>query len=227
VIAHQMKWFLCLSVAAHAVVLGAWRMPAYSPGTRGHVVELSVTQRAGNAVQQSQPTPEPEAHTATDNSIATTQTPTSAGRVASNPVFSQHRTPQLADSTAERPSSTASAAMTTATAAASVPASSASLQKEETDRRLRNSVMDLISRELTYPAIARRKGWQGTVKLQLHIEADGAITRLQVDETSGYSILDSAAMECLQLASIPGADRWLRGQAIDIVVPVEYRLVDG
>ena len=53
--------------------------------------------------------------------------------------------------------------------------------------------MELISRELTYPAIARRKGWQGVVKLELHIEADGSITGLQVDETSGYSILDKAA----------------------------------
>ena len=87
--------------------------------------------------------------------------------------------------------------------------------------------MELITRELTYPAIARRKGWQGVVKLELHIEADGSITHLQVDKTSGYSILDKAAMQCLQLASIPGAAQWLQGHAIDIVVPVEYRLLDS
>ena len=34
-------------------------------------------------------------------------------------------------------------------------------------------------------------------------------------------------MRCLQLAYIPGAERWLQGQAIDIVIPVEYRLVDS
>ncbi len=87
--------------------------------------------------------------------------------------------------------------------------------------------MQLISHELRYPAIARRKGWQGVVKLNLHIEPDGSITGLQVDETSGYAILDEAAMECLQLASLPGAAHWLQGQAIDIVVPVEYRLIDS
>jgi protein TonB len=121
--------------------------------------------------------------------------------------------------------SAASADRTTATPAAA--ASNSVINPEETERHLRNSVMELISRELTYPAIARHKGWQGVVKLELHIEADGAITRLQVDETSGYSILDKAAVECLQLASIPGAAYWLHGQAIDIVVPVEYRLVDS
>ena len=106
-------------------------------------------------------------------------------------------------------------------------ASNPVLRTEETDRHLRSSVMELITRELTYPAIARRKGWQGVVRLELHIEADGSITNLHIDQTSGYSILDKAAMQCLQLASIPGAALWLQGQAIDIVVPVEYRLVDS
>jgi TonB family protein len=120
----------------------------------------------------------------------------------------------------------ATAAIETATTAAAV-ASNPVLQREETDRHLRSSVMELVSRELTYPAIARRKGWQGIVKLELHIEADGSITDLQLAESSGYSILDRAAMQCLQFASLPGAARWLQGQTIDIVVPVEYRLVDS
>lgn len=112
-------------------------------------------------------------------------------------------------------------------AATTAVASNPVLQQAQTDRHLRNSVMELISRKLTYPAIARRKGWQGVVKLELHIEADGSISNLQVDETSGYSILDKAAMQCLQFASLPGAARWLQGQTVDIIVPVEYRLVDS
>ena len=120
----------------------------------------------------------------------------------------------------------ATAAIETATTAAAV-ASNPVLQREETDRHLRSSVMELVSRELTYPAIARRKGWQGIVKLELHIEADGSITDLQLAESSGYSILDRAALQCLQFASLPGAARWLQGRTIDIVVPVEYRLVDS
>lgn len=87
--------------------------------------------------------------------------------------------------------------------------------------------MKLITQELTYPAIARRKGWQGVVKLELHIEADGSITGLQLDETSGYAVLDRAALQCLQTANIPNATQWLRGKPADIIVPVEYRLVDG
>jgi len=87
--------------------------------------------------------------------------------------------------------------------------------------------MELITRQLSYPAIARRKGWQGVVRLELHIEPDGRISDLQIDQTSGYAVLDKAALQSLQLANIPEAAQWLNGETVDIVVPVEYRLVDG
>ena len=87
--------------------------------------------------------------------------------------------------------------------------------------------MDLIAQKLSYPAIARRKGWQGIVRLELHIEADGRISDLHIDESSGYSVLDEAALLSLQLANVPDAAQWLRGRAIDMIVPVEYRLIDG
>jgi len=225
VITHHIKWFLCLSVAAHALVLSAWHMPAYTPGKSGHTVLLSVTQRAGDRIEQSQTATVPVTDALTDTTAPPVHTEAPATRVASNRVITRDSTSRQTNSTANPASSAASPPMTTSSAAAA--ASNPSIQREETDRQLRSSVMELITRKLTYPAIARRKGWQGTVKLQLHIEADGAITRLQVDETSGYRILDRAAMECLQLASLPGAARWLHGQAIDIVVPVEYRLVDS
>jgi protein TonB len=87
--------------------------------------------------------------------------------------------------------------------------------------------MDLITRQLTYPAIARRKGWQGVARLELHIEPDGQVSGLHIDVSSGYTVLDEAALQSLQLANIPGAAQWLHGNAVDIIVPVEFRLIDG
>jgi outer membrane biosynthesis protein TonB len=48
-----------------------------------------------------------------------------------------------------------------------------------------------------------------------------------VEQTSGYPVLDRAALQSLQLASVPDAEQWMQGQAIDIIIPVEYRLVGG
>ena len=222
-ITHNIKWFLCLSVAAHAVVLSAWQLPAFTPGNTGHAVLLSLRQQAGDSAEESPTATVTETNAVSGNIAPPAQTEAPATRFTPDRVVNRDSTSRQTSSAKEAASSAAAPVRTTA----AVAASNSAIQKEETDRHLRNSVMELISRELTYPAIARRKGWQGTVKLQLHIEADGAITRLQVDETSGYSILDRAAMECLQLASVPGAARWLQGKAIDIVVPVEYRLVDS
>ncbi len=108
-----------------------------------------------------------------------------------------------------------------------MPRSSPRPSHEESDRHLRDSVLRLVTQRLSYPAIARRKGWQGVVTLELHIEPDGLISDLQVNETSGYPALDHAAVKSLQLASIPGAGAWLHGRSIDMLVPVEYRLLDS
>jgi protein TonB len=107
-----------------------------------------------------------------------------------------------------------------------VAASSPERSRQEADRHLRNSILELVASNLKYPPLARRKGWQGTVVLELRIEADGRISRLHVNATSGYPVLDRAAVESLQLASVTQAGQWLDGEAVDILIPVEYRLVD-
>ena len=106
-------------------------------------------------------------------------------------------------------------------------ASSTTISREQQKQHLRASVMAFITGQLNYPAIARRKGWQGVVKLQLLIESDGHISDLHIEQTSGYALLDKAALSSLQLAHVPDASQWLDGKAVSIVVPVEYRLVGG
>jgi TonB family protein len=76
--------------------------------------------------------------------------------------------------------------------------------------------------------MARRYGWQGKVKLAMHIAPDGQLTDLRVQQSSGHRILDHAALQTLQtIRNIPEAVNWLQGHALDIVLPVEYRLLDS
>jgi protein TonB len=131
------------------------------------------------------------------------------------------------ESTDTNRSASANKKKTAADSAEKLAASSPFPSQEESDRHLRSSVLELITQRLSYPAIARRKGWQGVVTLELHIESDGLISSLQVNETSGYPALDQAAVKSLQLASIPGARHWLHGRSIDMLIPVEYRLLDS
>lgn len=78
-----------------------------------------------------------------------------------------------------------------------------------------------------YPAVARRRGWQGRVKIGLLVEADGDLSGIHLVESSGYALLDKAAVEdVLELNSVPAAAQWLNGDEMDIVFPVSYRLRD-
>jgi protein TonB len=229
-ISHNLNWFLGISVAAHMAALLAWQSSTYTPGHTGQTVHLSVITRAGDNHKPPSPPTESPAQAAPDNTARSNQTkapPTGVTATLAAVQDSAAAHPARMTSQEQAPAVAHPIKVTTATATSTSMASNPVLQQEETDRHLRRSVMELITRELTYPAIARRKGWQGIVKLELHIEADGSITDLQIDETSGYSILDKAALQCLQLASIPDAAQWLQGHAIDIVVPVEYRLLDS
>lgn len=68
-----------------------------------------------------------------------------------------------------------------------------------------------------YPALARRRGWQGTVVLRLTCDADGNVVAVVVVASSGHSSLDAAA--------IAAAQRWrLTGGPGSCEQPFEFRL---
>ncbi|HEB80823.1 MAG TPA: energy transducer TonB, partial [Chromatiales bacterium] len=93
---------------------------------------------------------------------------------------------------------------------------------------LRASLLHLLGEHFAYPWIARRRGWEGEVRLALRVGAAGRVSDLRVVKTSGYAILDRAALRSARrIRVVPEAARWLRGRHLDIVVPVEYRLVNG
>ena len=83
-----------------------------------------------------------------------------------------------------------------------------------------------LAEHFRYPPLARRRGWEGTVRLGLRIEPDGRLTRVRVLAGSGYAVLDRAAARALErVGRVPEAAGWLGGRPFDMVLPVEYRLV--
>ena len=49
-----------------------------------------------------------------------------------------------------------------------------------------------------YPSIAKRKGYEGTVLLSVKILVNGTVAELRVKKSSGYSILDRAALKAVE-----------------------------
>ena len=80
----------------------------------------------------------------------------------------------------------------------------------------------------SYPRLAQRNGWQGMVKLGLRIESNGQLSNIRLLSTSGFPILDEAALNALnRVSTLQDVDIWLDGLHLDTVLPVQYKLVDS
>lgn len=49
-----------------------------------------------------------------------------------------------------------------------------------------------------YPPFAERNGWEGTVMLKAFIETEGRASQVLIDHSSGFKVLDSAALKAVQ-----------------------------
>lgn len=97
-----------------------------------------------------------------------------------------------------------------------------------TVRTLQALVYEAFSAHFRYPPLARQSGWQGVVRLGLRIEPNGEIGHIRILASSGYGILDRAAINSLKAVNrLPHAIELLKGSGFDLVLPVRYQLLDG
>jgi protein TonB len=74
-----------------------------------------------------------------------------------------------------------------------------------------------------YPLLARRKGWEGTVIIDIRISGDGRVREAQVEKSSGYSILDDAALGAVRNWRIAPSGR-VDVASFEFRVPVIFKL---
>jgi protein TonB len=80
------------------------------------------------------------------------------------------------------------------------------------------------NRPPNYPLLARQRGWQGVVLLRLSIGADGAVTKVTVERSSGYDVLDAEAVAAVR--TWRGAPARRGGEAVptEETLPIRFRL---
>ncbi len=96
----------------------------------------------------------------------------------------------------------------------------------------RNQIRARLQRELAayfqYPYTARRRGWHGQVILGVSILPSGQISRVAVQHSSGHPVLDEAALSAMHhVTELEWAPALLQGDAVEIQLPVIYRLLGG
>ena len=78
-----------------------------------------------------------------------------------------------------------------------------------------------------YPRKARRAGWEGTTVLKVRVDPDGAPDRVMVDRTSGFDILDAAAVKAVQRWRFHPARRGIEALSSWVRVPVAFKLKEN
>jgi TonB family protein len=97
-----------------------------------------------------------------------------------------------------------------------------------TTSRLAEQLRLAFTPYFSYPLLARRNGWEGQVEIGLRVESDGRLSHVHIARSSGYRLLDSTALSTLSnLSTLPKAADWLNGRFFDIVLPIEYKLIDN
>ena len=84
-----------------------------------------------------------------------------------------------------------------------------------------------FSQHFSYPKLAIKRNWQGKVLLSLRISSNGIIENITVDNSSGYNILDQAAIDSMRkVKSLPQISS-LPNNNIELKLPVIYRLSES
>ena len=81
-------------------------------------------------------------------------------------------------------------------------------------------IRDLILKNLTYPPLARRMGWKGTVTVSFIVVENGAAENIRVTKSSGRELLDQTVVKTIQLVQ-PFPNPPVRAE---LIIPIAFRL---
>lgn len=77
-----------------------------------------------------------------------------------------------------------------------------------------------------YPLKARQNGWEGTVLVEAAVDAHGYPTRVDIKNTSGYSVLDEAALKAVKAWVFEPARLGYMPVESSVQVPIRFDLKD-
>ena len=113
--------------------------------------------------------------------------------------------------------------------------SSDSLNKKSNDNRMSQNknlskalykIGSINNPHPPYPLIARKKGFEGKLILEVLVNEDGSVKSTSIRESSGYEILDTVSKETVEKWTFIPAKKM--GQAVkdNIQVPIKFVLID-
>ena len=78
-----------------------------------------------------------------------------------------------------------------------------------------------------YPAVAIRRGYEGSVLLNAHVLPNGEVEEVTIFKSSGHKVLDNAALKAVKKWKFVPAQRGFKAVSSWVKVPIEFRLEGG
>lgn len=75
-----------------------------------------------------------------------------------------------------------------------------------------------------YPRLARRRGFEGTVFIDVFINTSGEVTKLKLAKSSGHTILDKAAMKSIRIWKFTPGSQSGKPAEMWVTIPVHFKL---
>lgn len=240
----SLAYWLALSVAVHLVFLAplARHQPVSTPAT-GMKVAILDTPRPGavsvppsplNTPIEEQPAEAPSAATANQPQVRISEKPTQQPVPKKTPAAPQQNHVKKQPALQNKTMSPATTPARADPEIGSRPepdhdiAMAQHQEREQTRQAVIAAIHQRLARHFHYPAIARRRGWEGEVLLSFHLSPTGRLSRQQVIKGSGHRILDRAALKALSYVErLEWVELPLRMTGMVIEVPVIYQLKEG
>jgi len=76
-----------------------------------------------------------------------------------------------------------------------------------------------------YPRIARQRGWEGTVRLNVFVDKDGIPNQVDIQRSSGFDILDKAALKTVEKWKFSPARSGSLQFSSRVTIPIQFTLI--
>ena len=222
---HQLLWFVLVSLALHGAGLAGWQ--AARPVTLGETVSASENITLQAVLTQPEPVTEQKTEQQTPVESKPQKQHTTVSAQAKVDSRTSHKLVEKTDTATARtspvlPPSKETQQVASATEDGAPAQKSTTAILNESERlRLLGRIRLALADHFRYPLQARRLGWQGEVVLAFRLEADGRILDARIARSSGYRVLDHAALDALD--KVKGM-RHEGQRGINLQLPVIYRL---
>ena len=87
--------------------------------------------------------------------------------------------------------------------------------------------LETVNRPPAYPSLARKRGWQGTVLLEVDVQSDGMVKNIQIKKSSSYNLLDREALDVVRKWHFSPGLKSGEPVPMKVIVPIHFLLQDN